>query len=219
MADMCINQKGLITGVLYASRSLAVLCVLPVFVTILNWFIVRRGRSSVRDLPVQSESSAESQAELATSTETTPLLPSSLDDDSAETQKIYEASILREKIVSCASFAMEAVGMILLSSSQNVVEIINAVIIGALGAPAQISLQTLVTFAAAPDSLGRVLVGFSLIEMAANAISSRFLSALYRVTYKEAPGMVWGLCGGLLALSFAIVAFKRSSIFKSNGRN
>lgn len=63
--------------------------------------------------------------------------------------------------------------------------------VGSLGAAAGPSLQSLVTLAAAPDEMGRVLAGKSALESAAIALRSPAFYALFDATLETMPGSIW----------------------------
>ena len=68
---------------------------------------------------------------------------------------------------------------------------LTATAIGSLGAPAAPSIQALVTLAASPSELGRVLAGFSILECTGVAIRNPVLLGIYTATLEVAPKTIW----------------------------
>lgn len=67
-----------------------------------------------------------------------------------------------------------------------------------MGAPAAPSLQALVTLAASPSEVGRVLAGFSILECTGVAVRNPVLLGLYTATLEVAPKTIWyftAVCG------------------------
>ena len=73
-------------------------------------------------------------------------------------------------------------------------------VVGSLGAAGGPSLQTLVTLAAAPEEMGRILAGKSAIESAAAALRSPLFFAVYNATLESMPGAIWLL--GAVCIEF-----------------
>ncbi|KAK7689836.1 hypothetical protein QCA50_006475 [Cerrena zonata] len=134
-------------------------------------------------------------------TETSPLLEESTQShQSSLVQKriaFQVASAAQELLVTRMCFLIDAVGMILVSFSRDSTGIMISTVIGSMGAPAAPSLQALVTLAASPSELGRVLAGFSILECTGVALRNPILLGLYTATLEVAPRTIWYFTAGL----------------------
>lgn len=87
--------------------------------------------------------------------------------------------------------------------------------IGALGAPAVPSLQSLLTMITPDEDLGQVLAALTIVEGVVLAIRNPLLFAVYEETLQTADGTVWWLAAvshDLLPRGAAYFLYKRSSV-------
>ena len=66
-----------------------------------------------------------------------------------------------------------------------------ATVISSLGAPAGPSIQALLTLAAPPGEIGRVLAGLSVVQSGAVALRSPVFNPLFNATLEKMPGAIW----------------------------
>ena len=194
-------------------RAVAVVVVLPIFLAFYRRFFASSSS------PASSTATSEEREPLLGSLNGSAGAPGHVDTESGprreDTKQISTAAVAQELVIVRICFVIDALGMFLLSISRSSCDIILceltffhcgllllllslttetfciATAIGSLGSPAGPSLQALVTLAASPDELGRILAGFSVLESAAVAVRSPTLFALYSVTLEVLPQAVW----------------------------
>ena len=203
-----MQQAALVTALMTISRAVSVLCLLPLFVAFYRRFINRPSGTEL-----QERSGADD------ATERTPLLTEANPEPAVETGDIAnnrddgsnKVSAAQELVICRISLLLDALGMLFTwrsnstrdvaictyhPSSRNVHFEVNwstntAMVIGSLGAAAGPSLQSLITLAAAPEEMGRVLAGKSALESAAVALRSPAFYALFDATLETNPGTIW----------------------------
>ncbi|OBZ74388.1 Importin-13 [Grifola frondosa] len=188
---MSPSEAGIVASIMSISRALAILCILPAFISVYRRFfashIVETGRTERSPLASGS------------SDECTPLLNERTSDQVDNVARDVRSTATQELVICRVSFVLDAAGMFLISLSRNAGEVTLATAVGAFGAPAGPSLQALVTLAAPRDQLGRVLAGFSVLESAAIALRNPVLFALYGATLETCPGVVWWITTNMRA--------------------
>jgi len=203
------SEAGVISAAMAGARAFSVLCVLPAFIAVYQRFF-----SPYRPIHLRRNSSQSHQAE-----DVTPLLDEvtageiNAEVDAYEQGKLQEVSAAQELLICRISFAIDALGMFLISLSRNRTGILISTTIGSLGAPNAPSLQALVTLAAPPAELGRILAGFTILESAASTVRNPLMLAVYSATLERYVGAVWWFAAVLFLSCAIILSFLRPARF------
>ncbi len=199
-------QAAIVATTMAISRSTSVLFILPIFVGVYGC-IARRGTANIGN--------QKSRASTTEADERTPLMAEirAVESNHKEDVLSQQSAAAQELIISRVCLVLYAIGMLFTWRSENIVEVISctsdtiplrfmftltksssihtATYVGSLGAAAGPSLQALLTLAAPPEGFGRVLAGFSILELAATALSGPIMFGLYNATVEVMPGLVW----------------------------
>ncbi|EKM49728.1 uncharacterized protein PHACADRAFT_265378 [Phanerochaete carnosa HHB-10118-sp] len=192
------SEAGLLTAVWSVARAITVTFLFPMFLAAYQWLTNRN----------QSTEEPTSIHDTVPTDETTPLLAEATHEPQASesTPPAEATSISQEIIVVRICLLLDALGMLAIERSRNVGEAIFATAMSSLSAPAGPSMQALVTLAAPPGEIGRVLAGLSILQSAAVALRGPVFVPLFNATLEKAPGAIWWLSALMLTLC-SLVAF------------
>jgi len=203
-------EIGIIVSAMSVTRALAVLCVMPAVI-----YIYRRlaGLGTVQKTPTDPTE----RTPLLTENPTSTLAEGSGQGGPAATIETT-VTIKQDLFIARMCFFIDVAAFFIIGRSNTPKGLAAGAIAGSLGAPANPSLRALITLAAGPSALGRVLAGFSIIESAAGVVRNPVMFGIYRATVHVSPTAIWYFCSGLFGLCGMFVWAVRPATFSGKTR-
>ncbi|GJE91947.1 MFS general substrate transporter [Phanerochaete sordida] len=189
-------EAGIVTASWSIARAVSVMFLLPVFLTAYQWLTARK-KSQTQPVPAPDPNTARA-------SETTPLLAEAAQQNSESASQLDASSLSQELTIVRVCLVLDAIGMFAIERSRNTGEVILAAIVSSFGAPAGPSMQALLTLAAPPGEVGRVLAGLSILQSAAAAVRGPIFAPLFNATIEKAPGAIWWVAAGILLLCSSV---------------
>lgn len=190
------SEAGIVNASSAFTRAISLMALLPLLVKGYQW-LVNDSKSLLAPAPV---------SDLLSADEATPLLAEATAEAPPDSSvcATKAASVSQELAILRLCLVLDALGMLALERSRSVREVLLATVLSAFGAPAGPSMQALLTLAAPPDEVGRVLAGLGVLQSVAVALRGPVFVPVFNATLTRAPGAIWCMAAAMLMVCWAV---------------